>query len=42
LHGAITAWASRGFEDSPDKVADFAAEMWGPICDRIFQQSDRW
>lgn len=40
LHGAITAWASRGFEDSPDKVADFAAEMWGPICDRIFQQSD--
>ena len=36
LHGAVTAWASRGFQDSPDDVANFAAEMLGPICDRIF------
>ena len=40
LHGAITAWASRGFEDSPDEVADFAAEMWGPICDRIIRPAN--
>ena len=40
LLGAITAWASRGFEDSPDQVADFAAEMLGPICARIFQLAE--
>ncbi len=40
LHGAVTAWASRGFQDSPDDVADFVAEMLGPICDRIFHPAD--
>ena len=40
LLGTITAWASRGFEDGPDQVADFAEEMLGPICSRIFRVAE--
>ena len=37
LHGAITAWASRGFKDSPEEVAAFALELMAPVTNRIFE-----
>ena len=41
LHGSLTAWASRGFQDAPEEVAGFAMEMMGPVADRIFSAAKR-
>ncbi len=41
LHGAITAWASRGFKDSPEEVAAFALELMAPVSDRIFEAASQ-
>lgn len=37
VHGALTAWASRDFEDSPEEVAEFVMTMMAPVGDRLME-----
>ena len=37
VHGALTAWASRDFKDSPEEVAEFVMTMMAPVGDRLME-----